>query len=126
MGTDIPLAVLCLTVIHCCFITFKQQFAQVTNPPIDSLREEIVTDTSVYLGSQGNLLEEKDSCCSVLEVHNPILDGRDMDKIRSLKHPQFHVEEISLLFYQGLSLEEAVDMLFVSCDQAMPHRVPIF
>ena len=118
MGTDIPLAALsdCHPLL---FHYFKQQFAQVTNPPIDSLREEIVTDTSVYLGSQGNLLEEKDSCCSVLEVHNPILDGRDMDKIRSLKHPQFHVEEISLLFYQGLSLEEAVEMLFVSCDQAI-------
>ncbi len=120
MGTDIPLAALsdCHPLL---FHYFKQQFAQVTNPPIDSLREQIVTDTAVYLGSQGNLLQDQDHNCTVLEVHNPILDGRDMDKIRSLQHPKFHVEEISLLFYQGMHLEEALQTLFVMCDQACQH-----
>ena len=124
MGTDIPLAV--LSDRHpLLFHYFKQQFAQVTNPPIDSLREEIVTDTTVYLGAQGNLLEETDRNCALLEVRNPILDGRDMDKIRALKQPPFQVEEISLLFYQGLTLEEALEMLFVSCDQAVTRGANI-
>ena len=124
MGSDIPLASLsdCHPLL---FHYFKQQFAQVTNPPIDSLREKVVTDTSVYLGSQGNLLEDQDHNCTVLEVHNPILDGRDMDKIRSLQHPKFHVEEISLLFYQGMSLEEALETLFVTCDHACQHGANI-
>lgn len=120
MGTDIPLAALsdCHPLL---FHYFKQQFAQVTNPPIDSLREAIITDTRVYLGAQGNLLQDRDDNCAILEVRNPILDGRDMDKLRTLRHPHFHVEELSLLFYQGHSLEEAVDMLYVSCDQAIAH-----
>lgn len=117
MGTDIPLAA--LSDKHpSLFHYFKQQFAQVTNPPIDSMRETIVTDTTLYLGSSGNILEDVDRNCSMLEIHNPILDGRDMDKIRSLKHHYFHVEEISLLFYQGQSLQQALEDLFVRCDQA--------
>ena len=72
MGTDIPLAV--LSEKHQpLFNYFKQLFAQVTNPPIDALREEIVTDTTVYIGSDGNLLQEKAENCRVLEIHNPII-----------------------------------------------------
>ena len=65
MGVDIPLAV--LSDHHpLLFDYFKQQFAQVTNPPIDAIREQVVTDTHVYVGSDGNLLEEKPrtaACC---------------------------------------------------------------
>ena len=117
MGTDIPLAVLssCHPLL---FHYFKQLFAQVTNPPIDSLREKIVTDTAVYLGAQGNLLAESAEGCRVLEIHNPILDGRDMDKLRTLVHPQFKTAEISLLYDPSMSIEQALDQLEKDCDAA--------
>ena len=117
MGTDIPLAIYSqnhLSLFH----YFKQLFAQVTNPPIDSLREEVVTDTTIYIGSDGNLLEDKSDNCTVLEVNNPILTSRDMDKIRQLNQTGFKNETISLLFYRGTSLKEALDNLFIECDKA--------
>ena len=79
MGTDTPLAV--LSGQHPpLFNYFKQRFAQVTNPPIDAIREKIVTSTSVYVGAHGNLLEDKPENCKVLKVHNPILtDGPTWD-----------------------------------------------
>ena len=117
MGTDIPLAV--LSDRHpSLFHYFKQLFAQVTNPPIDSLREEVITDTTVYIGSDGNLLEEKSENCTVLEVNNPILDSRDMDKIRSLHQEGFKNHTISLLFYRGMPLKDALDHMFIECDRA--------
>ena len=100
------------------FHYFKQLFAQVTNPPIDSLREEVVTDTTIYIGSDGNLLQDKSDNCTVLEVNNPILTSRDMDKIRQLNQTGFKNETISLLFYRGTSLKEALDNLFIECDKA--------
>lgn len=117
MGTDIPLAIYSqnhLSLFH----YFKQLFAQVTNPPIDSLREEVVTDTTIYIGSDGNLLQDKSGKCTVLEVNNPILTSRDMDKIRQLNQTGFKNETISLLFYRGTSLKEALDNLFIECDKA--------
>lgn len=117
MGTDIPLAIYSqnhLSLFH----YFKQLFAQVTNPPIDSLREEVVTDTTIYIGSDGNLLQDKSDNCTVLEVNNPILTSRDMDKIRQLNQTGFKNKTISLLFYRGTSLKEALDNLFIECDKA--------
>lgn len=117
MGTDIPLAV--LSEKHQpLFNYFKQLFAQVTNPPIDSLREEVVTDTTVYIGSDGNLLEEKSENCTVLEVANPILTGVDLLKIKSLNKPGFKSEVVSLLYFKNTSLERAVEQLFITVDRA--------
>ena len=116
MGTDIPLAV--LSEKHqSLFNYFKQIFAQVTNPPIDAIREEIVTDTTVYVGSDGNLLEEKADNCNMLEIHNPILTSVDLMKIKAIKRPGFKVATVSLLYYKNTSLERALDRLFVSCDR---------
>jgi glutamate synthase (NADPH/NADH) large chain len=118
MGHDVPLAV--LSEKHqSLFDYFKQMFAQVTNPPIDSLREKIVTDTTVYIGSDGNLLEEKSSNCHVLEVNNPILTGVDLLKIKALDQPGFHVSEISMLYYKNTSLERAVEQLSISVDRSV-------
>lgn len=117
MGTDIPLAIYSQSHLSL-FHYFKQLFAQVTNPPIDSLREEVVTDTTIYIGSDGNLLQDKSDNCTVLEVNNPILTSRDMDKIRQLNQTGFKNETISLLFYRGTSLKEALDNLFIECDKA--------
>ena len=124
MGTDIPLAVLS-DKHQPLFRYFKQLFAQVTNPPIDSLREEIVTDTKVYIGSDGNLLDPKASNCRVLEVNNPILTGTDLIKIKALKAEGFKSETVSLLYYTNTSLENAILELFVKCDKAYKNGANI-
>ena len=104
MGTDIPLAM--LSEKHQpLFNYFKQLFAQVTNPPIDAIREEVVTDTSVYVGSDGNLLEEKASNCVVLEIPNPIITSAELVKIKAIDRPGFKVETVSLLYYKTLPLK---------------------
>ena len=117
MGTDIPLAM--LSEKHQpLFNYFKQLFAQVTNPPIDAIREEVVTDTCVYVGSDGNLLEEKADNCNVLEISNPIISSAEMLKIKSIKRPGFKVETVSLLYYKNTPLKRALDHMFVECDRA--------
>ncbi len=117
MGHDVPLAV--LSEKHqLLFSYFKQLFAQVTNPPIDSLREKVVTDTTVYIGSDGNLLEEKGNNCRVLEVNDPILTGVDMIKIKSLNKPGFKTKVVSILYYKNTSLEKALEKLTISVDRA--------
>ncbi len=117
MGADIPLAV--LDEVHQpLFHYFKQLFAQVTNPPIDAIREEIVTDTSVYVGTGGNLLQEKAKNCALLQLPSPILSSVDLMKIRYMDRPGFKVETISMLYYKGSPLENAVEQLFVAADRA--------
>ncbi len=117
MGRDIPLAVL-NDKQSSLFDYFHQQFAQVTNPPIDSIREKVVTDTTVYIGSDGNLLKEASENCRVLEVNNPILTSLDLMKIRTLNKEGFHTADISLLYYKHTSLKKALDALCVACDRA--------
>ena len=97
MGVDTPLAV--MSEKHpSLFSDFKQLFAQVTNPPIDSLREKIVTDTTVYVGKDGNLLQPQARNCRVLEINNPILTGTDLIKIAALNQPGLKAKTISILF----------------------------
>ena len=83
MGIDTPLAVLSLK-DQPLFNYFKQLFAQVTNPPIDAIREEIVTSTNVYLGSKGNILDDCPESCRQIEIVNPIINNKDLEKIKSL------------------------------------------
>ena len=124
MGTDIPLAM--LSEKHQpLFNYFKQLFAQVTNPPIDAIREEVVTDTSVYVGSDGNLLEEKASNCVVLEIPNPIITSAELVKIKAIDRPGFKVETVSLLYYKNTPLDRALDHLFVECDRAYKNGANI-
>ncbi|SDA57535.1 glutamate synthase (ferredoxin) [Butyrivibrio sp. INlla18] len=124
MGTDVPLAM--LSKHHQpLFCYFKQLFAQVTNPPIDSLREKVVTDTTVYIGSDGNLLKEKSDNCKVLEVNSPILTGVDLMKIENLDQPGFKVQKISLLYYKNTPVERALEQLDVSVDRAVADGVNI-
>ncbi|MDY4902400.1 MAG: glutamate synthase large subunit [Treponema sp.] len=116
MGIDTPLAV--MSEKHPpLYSYFKQLFAQVTNPPIDSLREKIVTDTTVYLGSDGNMLQPESKSCTVLEINNPILTGVDLMKIRAINKPGFKAATVSLLYYKNTSLEAAIDGLFVAIDR---------
>lgn len=117
MGHDVPLAVFSKRPNNL-FNFFHQRFAQVTNPPIDSIREKIITDTTVYVGSDGNLLQEKADNCSVLEIHNPILTGTDMMKIRELSGERLKSETVSILFYKYTPLDKAIDQLCIRCDRA--------
>ncbi len=119
MGADSPLAVLSKK-HQPLFNYFKQRFAQVTNPPIDAIREEIVTSTSVYVGEEGNILEEKPENCKILKVDNPILTNTDLLKIKYMKQPGFKVEVIPITYYKNTSLAKAIDRLFLEVDRA--HR----
>lgn len=117
MGIDSPLAVLSKK-HQPLFNYFKQLFAQVTNPPIDAIREEIVTSTSVYLGEDGNLLEEKGENCRVLKIHNPILTSTDLLKIKNINAPGFKVKVVQLIYYKNTSLKKAIEHLFIMADRA--------
>ena len=118
MGIDIPLAVLSDKHQNL-FNYFKQLFAQVTNPPIDAIREEVVTSTTVYIGADGNLLEEKAENCKMLKVNNPILTNVDLLKIKNMKQDGFKIAEIQTIYYKNSSLEKAMDYLFIEVDRAI-------
>ena len=124
MGIDIPLAVLSEN-HQPLFNYFKQLFAQVTNPPIDAIREKVVTDTTVYVGSGGNLLREGEANCRALQIENPILTSVDLLKIKNMKKPGFQVETVSMLYYKNTPLKRALDQLFVAVDKAYRHGANI-
>ena len=119
MGVDTPLAVLS-DQYQPLFNYFKQLFAQVTNPPIDAIREEVITSTTVYVGKDGNLLNEQPINCQVLKVDNPILTNTDILKIKHMKVDGFKVEEVPITYYKNTNLERAIEHLFVEVDRA--HR----
>ena len=118
MGIDAPLAVLSDKHQNL-FNYFKQLFAQVTNPPIDAIREEVVTSTTVYIGADGNLLEEKAENCKMLKVNNPILTNVDLLKIKNMKQDGFKIAEIPTIYYKNSSLEKAMDYLCIEVDRAI-------
>ena len=124
MGIDIPLAVLD-DKDQPLFHYFKQLFAQVTNPPIDAIREEVVTDTTVYVGDDGNLLEETADNCRVLQIRNPILTSLDLMKIRNMNKPGFQVETVSILYFKNTPLKRALDHLMVAADRAFRNGANI-
>ncbi len=117
MGTDSPLAVLSKEP-QPLFNYFKQLFAQVTNPPIDAIREEIVTSTTVYIGEDGNILEESPDNCKVMKIHNPILTSTDILKIKNMHISGFKVAVIPILYYKNTRLSKAIKRLFIEADKA--------
>lgn len=119
MGIDSPLAVLS-NESQPLFNYFKQLFAQVTNPPIDAIREEIVTSTTVYIGEDGNILEEKPENCKVMKIHNPILTSTDILKLKNMHIKGFKVAVIPILYYKNTRLSKAIERLFIEADKA--HR----
>lgn len=116
MGVDTPLPFLSKT-YHPLFHYFKQLFAQVTNPPIDAIREHIVTSTTVYIGAEGDVLEEKAKNCNVLKVNNPILTNTDLMKIKSMKEDGFKTAVVPIIYYKNTKLERAIERLFVEADR---------
>jgi glutamate synthase (ferredoxin) len=97
MGNDTPLAALSAKP-RLLYDYFKQLFAQVTNPPIDCIREEMITASEVWLGAEGNLLQPKPSDCRRLELHGPILTNEEFAKVRRMEVPGLKVGILSSLF----------------------------
>ncbi len=121
MGTDTPLAVLS-DKPQLLYSYFKQLFAQVTNPPIDPIREELITSTTLTLGSEGNLVEPKPESCRQLRLSTPILKNSDMDKLRQVDLPGLKPVTLPILFDPDegkLGLERALEELFRAADQAI-------
>ena len=117
MGVDTPLAVLS-DKHQPLFHYFKQLFAQVTNPPIDAIREKIVTSTTVYVGRDGNLLEENGENCRVLKIENPILTNTDLLKIKNISAKGFQVAVIPITYYKSTPLVRAIDHVYVEVERA--------
>ncbi|MCR5624728.1 MAG: glutamate synthase large subunit, partial [Lachnospiraceae bacterium] len=117
MGVDTPITALS-KMYQPLFYYFKQLFAQVTNPPIDAQREEIVTSRTVYVGKNGNLLEQNPLNCHVLKIDNPILSDLDLLKIEALNKDGFNVAKVSTLFYKNTPMKRVINHLFVEVDKA--------
>ncbi len=117
MGIDTPIAALSKE-YQPLFYYFKQLFAQVTNPPIDAVREKTVTSTTVYVGKNGNLLEEQPENCHVIKIDNPIISDLDLLKLEHMDKHGFKVEKVSILYYKSTPIERVLDQLFVQVDKA--------
>ncbi|MDT0648294.1 glutamate synthase large subunit [Zunongwangia sp. F260] len=122
MGADLPLAVLSEKP-QLLFNYFKQLFAQVTNPPLDGIREEIVTDISLAIGADRNIFDILPENCKKLRIQNPVISNEDLDKIKYIEHPDFHTVSISILYeaekgMNGLEkrLEEIIEEIKVAVD----------
>jgi glutamate synthase (ferredoxin) len=121
MGTDTPLAVLSNRP-QLLYSYFKQLFAQVTNPPIDYLREAIITSTETALGSEGNLLEPKPELCRFVKFSTPILPNEELAQIKSIQRPGFKSVVLPILFrpdQDGTTLEKALEELYSRADEAI-------
>lgn len=113
MGSDTPLALLSEKP-QLIYNYFKQLFAQVTNPPLDGIREELITDISLTLGSDHNIFEINEAHCQKLKIQNPVISKQDLDKIKSFNHPNFKITSVPILYdinkgHNGL--EDALDVL---------------
>ena len=121
MGDDTPPAVLS-DHSQPLFNYFKQLFAQVTNPPIDAIREELVTDTNVYTGREPDLLDPRPENAKLLKLPHPLLTNEELAKIRNMKRDGFKVDTLSLLYDVrggGSALEEALEDLFEVGEEAV-------
>jgi glutamate synthase (ferredoxin) len=121
MGTDTPLAVLS-NKPQLLYNYFKQLFAQVTNPPIDPIREEIITSTETMVGSEGNLLQPTPESCRMIKLEHPILTNEDLEKLRHVDRTGFKAVTLPILFKAAdgaKGLEGALDQLFAATDKAI-------
>ncbi|MBE7497286.1 MAG: glutamate synthase large subunit [Verrucomicrobiaceae bacterium] len=118
MGTDIPIAVLS-NKAKLLYDYFKQLFAQVTNPPIDCIREEIVTSPITTIGREGNLLDPKPESCHLIELKTPILSNEELAKLKGIASGEFASATLEITFdpKQGAKgLEAAMDALCAQAD----------
>ena len=114
MGDDTPMAVLSKQVRHVADF-FRQQFAQVTNPPIDPLREAIVMSLETCLGSEKNIFEPTPDHANRIVLSSPVLSSSKMMQLRSITKPGFEIETIDLNYDESMALDDAIKHI---CEQA--------
>jgi glutamate synthase (ferredoxin) len=123
MGNDAPLAVLS-NKPQLLYSYFKQLFAQVTNPPLDCIREEVITSTVTRLGSEANLLAPKPTSCRVIEMPTPILTEEELAKLEQMQVPGFKPVKLPMLFKAAdgaAGMERALDELFAKALAAIKN-----
>ena len=103
----------------------KTHCLQKSSGLLDAIREEVVTSTSVYLGKDGNILEEKPENCHVLKINHPILTNTDLLKIKNMNVPGLKVATLPILYYKNTSMEKALDRLFIEADKLYRDGVNI-
>ncbi|HUA66302.1 MAG TPA: glutamate synthase large subunit, partial [Alphaproteobacteria bacterium] len=121
MGTDTPLAVLS-NKPQLLYNYFKQLFAQVTNPPIDPIREEIITSTQTMAGGRGGLLNPTPESCRLIKLKHPILTNEELEKLRGVDGKVFKCVTLPILFNAAegaRGLEKALDKVFADADKAI-------
>jgi len=127
MGTDTPLAVLS-DKPQLLFNYFKQLFAQVTNPPLDGIRENIITDISLAIGQDRNIFNINKDQAKKLRIQNPVISNADLDKIKNINHPDFKAVVIPILYpiNKGLNgLESALDDLIKQIEKEVFNHANI-
>lgn len=127
MGTDTPLAVLS-NKSQLLYNYFKQLFAQVTNPPLDGIREEIITDISLAIGGDRNIFDTIPEQAKKLRIQNPVISNEDLDKIKNIKHPDFKSKLIPLLYKnkRGVNgLEKALENILDKAEKAIDNGTNI-
>jgi glutamate synthase (ferredoxin) len=127
MGTDTPLAVLSEKA-QLLYNYFKQLFAQVTNPPIDCIREEIITSAFTLVGSEGNLLKPEPASAHMIQLKSPILDNEQLEKLRHVVESGFKAVTLPILFRAdsgGAGLEAALQNLFKQASKAIAEGTNI-
>ena len=129
MGTDTPLAVLSNR-SRLLFDYFKQLFAQVTNPPLDAIREELVTSVAKYVGPEGNILAPSAHSACLLEIPRPIIDNDELDKLKHVEEAGFgwKARTISCLYpvaEGGGGLVRALERVRAECSEAIAEGVTI-
>lgn len=123
MGVDTPLAILSKT-YQPLYNYFKQLFAQVTNPPLNAIREEIVTSTRIYLGSEGNLLKPNENNAKRVKIALPIISNEELFELKNLS--KFKVKELSILYdYSQNTLEKALDDLCIRVEKEVKEGTSI-
>ena len=118
MGNDAPLAVLS-DQNQLLFNYFKQLFAQVTNPPLDAIREDLVTSLGAFVGSEQNLFEETPLHCRQLKLRSPIIDNEDMARIKGLDLPSLNTMVLPTIFDPQAGIKAALDELRSRASQAI-------
>ncbi|MEX0685495.1 MAG: glutamate synthase large subunit [Balneolales bacterium] len=121
MGNDAPIAVLS-NQPQLLYNYFKQKFAQVTNPPLDPIREELITSTETVLGSQGNILSPGPHSCRLIEMKTPVLNNEELAQLKKIKLKGFKFASLPILFEAnsgGKGLKNALNELFRAADEAI-------
>nr|WP_187230102.1 MULTISPECIES: glutamate synthase large subunit [unclassified Lactococcus] len=124
MGFDAPLAVLS-DQAQSLYTFFKQQFAQVTNPPIDAIREKIVIGTETYLGADGDPACVSADNVKKLKLDSPVLSTFEFEKILALKKENYHTELVSTLYDENDVLENALNKLFYKVENLVSDGATI-